>query len=154
LGEYDQEILDLQTTPDGRYYVDPDDADGSRYPVNGKYHLGYVRGQEWWRIRDRAIFERWTRDQLRKNCSNPKVYQIEDVPGNLSHRNKLERSAGGQIGDTQNGAVEMSMAVVHDLCVSAGAPETLWQQAVTQFFGPASRGNTSWRSMPVNQGRV
>jgi len=86
--QYDQEILDLPKTADGKYYQG---ADGFRYPVDPVYQLGHVDGSEWWRIRDTAIREGWTREQLNDYVNNPTLYRIEDAPGNASHRFELPR---------------------------------------------------------------
>lgn len=86
--QYDEDILNLPKTADGKYYQG---ADGIRYPVDPVYHLGHVDGSEWWRIRDQAIREGWTREQLNDYVNNPNLYRIEDAPGNLSHRNELPR---------------------------------------------------------------
>jgi len=46
--QYDQDILNLPKTADGKYYQG---ADGIRYPVDPVYHLGHMPNEEWWRIR-------------------------------------------------------------------------------------------------------
>lgn len=86
--QYEQAILDLPKTADGKYYLG---ANGLKYPVDPGYHLGHVSGQEWWRIRDMAIQQHWTRQQLVEYCNRPEFYQIEDAPGNLSHAFELPR---------------------------------------------------------------
>ncbi|MBU9766949.1 hypothetical protein FR943_24315 [Mycobacterium sp. TNTM28] len=88
--QYDQDILNLPKTADGKYYQGPD---GIRYPVNPVYQYGHETGNEWWRIRDRAIREHWTREQLIEYCNNPRLYRIEDAPGNANHSNELAREA-------------------------------------------------------------
>ncbi|MXO39653.1 hypothetical protein C3477_13285 [Mycobacterium kansasii] len=89
--QYEDAILNLPKSADGKYYLG---ADGIRYPVDPTYHLGHVSGQEWWRIRDMAIREHWTRQQLIEYCNRPGLYQVEDAPGNLSHASELPREAG------------------------------------------------------------
>ncbi|ORB40485.1 GH-E family nuclease [Mycobacterium persicum] len=89
--QYEEAILNLPKSADGKYYLG---ADGIRYPVDPTYHLGHVSGQEWWRIRDMAIREHWTRQQLIEYCNRPGLYQVEDAPGNLSHASELPREAG------------------------------------------------------------
>ncbi len=42
-------------------------------------------GSEWCRIRDQAIRDNWTRQQLNDYCNNPKLYRIEDAPGNRTY---------------------------------------------------------------------
>lgn len=86
--QYDQDILNLPKTADGKYYQG---ADGVRYPVNPTYQLGHMPGSEWWRIRDQAIREHWTREQLNDYCNNPRLYRVEDAPGNQSHAYELPR---------------------------------------------------------------
>ena len=87
--QYDEAILNLPKTADGKYYVDA--ATGTRYPVDPTYHLGHMPNEEWWRIRDRAISEGWSREKLIEYCQNPEIYRVEDAPGNLSHRYELPR---------------------------------------------------------------
>ena len=84
--QYDEAILNLPKTPNGDYYLG---ADGLRYPVDPNYHLGHIAGVEWWRIRDMAKFNRWPRARLVEYCQMPWIYQIEDAPGNLSHKFEL-----------------------------------------------------------------
>ncbi|MGB3482492.1 MAG: HNH/ENDO VII family nuclease [Mycobacterium sp.] len=88
---YDDAILNLPKTADGKYFLDA--ATDTRYPVNPVYHLGHTRGDEWWSIRDQAIREGWTRQELIDYCNQPRIYQIEDAPGNMSHRFELPREA-------------------------------------------------------------
>ncbi|MEN4487818.1 HNH/ENDO VII family nuclease [Mycolicibacterium cosmeticum] len=88
--QYDQDILNLPKTADGKYYQG---ADGIKYPVDPVYHLGHMPNDEWWRIRDQAIREHWTREQLNNYVNNPNLYRIEDAPGNLSHKYELPREA-------------------------------------------------------------
>ncbi|WP_421841364.1 GH-E family nuclease [Mycobacterium sp.] len=89
--QYEDTILNLPKTPDGKYFMG---ADGVRYPVDPTYHLGHVEGKEWWRIRDMAIQQHWTRQQLIEYCNRPEFYQVEDAPGNMSHMYELAREAG------------------------------------------------------------
>jgi hypothetical protein len=86
--QYDQDILNLPKTADGKYYQG---ADGTRYPVDPVYQRGHIEGREWWRIRDQAIEEHWTRQQLNDYCNNPRIYQVEDAPGNARHEFELPR---------------------------------------------------------------
>lgn len=88
--QYDQEILSLPKTADGKFYQG---ADGVRYPVNPVYQYGHTPGNEWWRMRDQAIREHWTREELIEAYNNPKIFRIEDAPGNASHANELAREA-------------------------------------------------------------
>jgi hypothetical protein len=87
--QYDEAILNLPKTADGKYFVDA--ATGTRYPVDPAYNFGHVQGQEWWRVRDMAIQQNWTRQQLIEYCNRPEMYQIEDAPGNMSHAFELPR---------------------------------------------------------------
>ncbi len=60
-------------------------------PIEGSYHLGHRPGHEWWRIRDRAAAEGWTRQELVDYVNNPDLYQIELPANNLSHRYEMPR---------------------------------------------------------------
>jgi hypothetical protein len=80
--------LNLPKTADGKYYQG---ADGIRYPVNPQFHYGHVPNEEWWRIRDTAIREHWTRQQEIDYYNDPAIYRIEDAPGNESHAHELPR---------------------------------------------------------------
>ncbi|WP_280361452.1 GH-E family nuclease [Nocardia wallacei] len=79
----DPSILKLPKDERGWYYVD--NATGKMYPVDSKPVFGHEEGHEWWRIRDMAIQNRWTRQQLLDYANNPDLYRIEDAPGNWSH---------------------------------------------------------------------
>jgi hypothetical protein len=87
--QYDEAILNLPKTADGKYFVDA--ATGDRYPVDPNFQFGHVQGQEWWRTRDLAIQQGWTRQQLIEYCNRPEMYQIEDAPGNMGHAFELPR---------------------------------------------------------------
>jgi len=65
----------------------------SKYPVDPKYHLGHQPGHEWWRIKEQAIEQGWTRKELNDyaNSEPLEFYRVEDGPGNLSHAHELPR---------------------------------------------------------------
>ncbi|MCV7198757.1 GH-E family nuclease [Mycobacterium angelicum] len=79
--QYEDAILNLSKSADGKYYLGPD---GVRYPVDPVYHLGHLPNEEWWRIRDTAIREHWTRQQLIEYCNSPSF---------ISSKTRLETSA-------------------------------------------------------------
>lgn len=85
---YDADVLALPKTADGKYFVD---TNGMRYPVNPVWHYGHVRGEELWRWQETAAREQWTRQQWLDKMNNPKLYQIEDGPGNVSHKFEMPR---------------------------------------------------------------
>lgn len=73
------------------------DADGALLDANtlerieGNFHIGHVPGQEWWRIRDRALSEGWSRERLNTFVNDPSLYQVELPRNNLSHRFEMPR---------------------------------------------------------------
>jgi hypothetical protein len=73
------------------------DADGTLLDANtlerieGPYHVGHRYNHEWWRIRDMARQENWSRQQLYDYINNPDLYQIELPANNLSHRFEAPR---------------------------------------------------------------
>ncbi|WP_255789153.1 GH-E family nuclease [Mycobacteroides abscessus] len=85
---YDADVLALPKTADGKYFVD---TNGMRYPVNPVWHYGHVRGEELWRWQETAAREQWTRQQWLDKMNNPRLYQIEDGPGNVSHKFEMPR---------------------------------------------------------------
>lgn len=85
---YDADVLGLPKSADGKYYLG---AGGIKYPVEPGYHLGHTYNNEWWRIRDQAIREGWTRQQLIEYAQNPRLYQIEDAPSNWAHKGEAPR---------------------------------------------------------------
>lgn len=85
---YEPQILSLPKTADGKYYVD---SAGIKYPVDPVWHYGHVRGQELWRWQEYAAQQNWTRQQWLDAMNNPKIYQIEDGPGNSGHYWELPR---------------------------------------------------------------
>jgi hypothetical protein len=74
-------------TPDGDF-VDPNT--NRVVPKTGPYHFGHKPGFEWWRTRDRARAEGWTREQVVEHENNPDIYQIEDPASNVSHEHEAE----------------------------------------------------------------
>lgn len=84
-------ITSLPTDAKGQYYLDA--ANGLRYPVDPVYALGHQAGDEWWRIRELARTEGWTRQELNDYCQDPEIYRIEDRISNSSHLHELPREA-------------------------------------------------------------
>ncbi|WP_155769582.1 HNH/ENDO VII family nuclease [Mycobacterium asiaticum] len=94
-GAYPESVskLPIQSNPKSgkpEYYVDA--ATGFKYPVNPTAQFGHRPGQEYWRLRDQAIGEGWTRKQFIDEFNQPKHFQIEDAPGNQSHRFEVPRA--------------------------------------------------------------
>lgn len=85
---YDPEILALPKTADGKYFID---AQGIKYPVDPVWHYGHRANQELWRWQEYAAANNWTRQQWLDAMNNPKIYQIEDGPGNVSHQFEAPR---------------------------------------------------------------
>ncbi|MDM2422761.1 HNH/ENDO VII family nuclease [Mycobacteroides abscessus] len=85
---YDANILALPKTQDGKYFID---ANGMRYPVDPVWHYGHVRGEELWRWQEVAAREGWSRQKWLDEMNNPRLYQIEDGPGNSGHYWELPR---------------------------------------------------------------
>jgi hypothetical protein len=94
-GGYPESVtrLPIQNNPKTgkpEYYVDA--ATGLKYPVNPTAQFGHRPGQEYWRLRDEAVQEGWTRKQFIDEFNQPKHFQIEDAPGNQSHRYEVPRA--------------------------------------------------------------
>ncbi|WP_078324576.1 GH-E family nuclease [Mycobacteroides salmoniphilum] len=85
---YDTDVLGLPKSADGKYYLG---AGGIKYPVEPGYHLGHTFNNEWWRMRDQAIREGWTRQDLIEYAQNPRLYRIEDAPSNWAHKGEAPR---------------------------------------------------------------
>lgn len=85
---YGPEILRLPKTADGSYYID---ANGIKYPVQSKYDFGHVYGEEFKVLQERANAEHWTRQRWNDEMNNPNLYEIQDIPGNRSHRYERPR---------------------------------------------------------------
>ncbi|MFE7355012.1 HNH/ENDO VII family nuclease, partial [Streptomyces sp. NPDC057543] len=73
-------------TPNGKYYIDPNI--GVLIPVGGPFHYGHKPGYEYWRSRDRAKAEEWTREEFIKYENIPSHYWIEDPDSNMSHEHE------------------------------------------------------------------
>jgi RHS repeat-associated protein len=69
-------------TPEGEF-IDPNT--GEVLSKDGPFDYGHAEGEEWWRTRDRAREEGWTREQVLEH-ENSKTFQIEDRSANRSHR--------------------------------------------------------------------
>ena len=74
-------------TPDGNY-IDPNT--GQVVPKEGPFDYGHPAGQEWWRLRDKARAEGWTREQVIE-AENAKKFQIEDRSSNRGHQHEQPR---------------------------------------------------------------
>jgi RHS repeat-associated protein len=59
--------------------------------IEGDFHFGHKAGSEWWRIRDRAAAEAWSRQELNDFVNNPDIWQIETPANNLSHLFEMRR---------------------------------------------------------------
>ncbi|MFA4080456.1 HNH/ENDO VII family nuclease [Mycobacteroides salmoniphilum] len=86
--QYDSNILGLPKTADGKYYVD---GNGFRYPVESKWEYGHIKGEEFASLQKQAMDEHWTRMRWNDEMNNPKLYEIQDRPGNSDHRYELTR---------------------------------------------------------------
>ncbi|MEU9805003.1 HNH/ENDO VII family nuclease [Mycobacterium sp. NPDC050853] len=82
-GTYGSDILSLPKTADGKYFID---GNGLKYPVDSKYDIGHVKFQEFWRLQQEAQAGNWSRQRWLDEMNNPKLYEIQDIPGNRSHR--------------------------------------------------------------------
>lgn len=60
-------------------------------PKNGPFDYGHRPGLEWWRTREIARDNNWTREQLIEYENNPKNYRIEDPSSNRSHKYEAPR---------------------------------------------------------------
>lgn len=85
---YGSDILGLPKTADGAYYID---ANGIKYPVQSKYDFGHVYGKEFQDLQQQAHAENWSRQRWNDAMNNPKLYEIQDIPGNRSHRYERPR---------------------------------------------------------------
>jgi HNH/ENDO VII superfamily nuclease with conserved GHE residues len=63
-----------------------------KYPVSPPAQFGHRPGEEYWRLRDEAVEEGWTRKYFIDEFNRPKHFQIEDAPGNQSHRYEVPRA--------------------------------------------------------------
>lgn len=93
-GTYPESVtkLPIQNNPKSgkpEYYFDA--ATGLKYPVNPTAQFGHRPGQEFWRLRDQAREQGWTRQQFIDDFNRPRHFQIEDAPGNQSHRYEVPR---------------------------------------------------------------
>jgi hypothetical protein len=75
-------------TPDGDY-IDPNT--GQVISKEGPFDYGHKPGYEWWRTRDRARAEGWTREQVIEFENDPSHYEIEDLSSNRSHEYEAPR---------------------------------------------------------------
>jgi len=94
-GKYPDSVTKLPVESNPRsgkpeYYVDA--ATGLKYPVNPKPVFGHRPGQEFWRLRDEARAQGWTRQQFIDEFNKPEHFQIEDAPGNSSHKFEVPRA--------------------------------------------------------------
>jgi hypothetical protein len=75
-------------TSDGDY-IDPNTQ--KTIPKDGPFHYGHKTGREWWRTRDRARNERWTRERVIEHENNPDIFHIEDPIENMKHTHEKPR---------------------------------------------------------------
>ncbi|MGH3724207.1 MAG: GH-E family nuclease [Mycobacterium sp.] len=85
---YGSDILSLPKTADGSYYID---ANGIKYPVQSKYDFGHVYGDEFKVLQEQANSEHWSRQRWNDAMNNSNLYEIQDIPGNRSHRYERPR---------------------------------------------------------------
>lgn len=77
-----QTILDRQRAPDGKLY----DPNTGLEISEGAGHFGHRPGSEWWRTKQTARREGWTRRQLIEYENDPTRYQYEDPSSNMGHQ--------------------------------------------------------------------
>jgi hypothetical protein len=65
-------------------FIDPNT--GQSIPAAGPFHYGHKPGFEYWRNRDMAQAQGWTREQFIEFENDPSHYQIEDPYNNMSHQ--------------------------------------------------------------------
>ena len=65
-------------------FIDPNS--GKSVPKEGPFDYGHKMGNEWWKTRDRARAEKWTRKDVLEHENNPDNFQIEDPSSNRSHK--------------------------------------------------------------------
>ncbi|BCJ36379.1 hypothetical protein Athai_38820 [Actinocatenispora thailandica] len=65
-------------------YIDPNT--GQSVPKTGPFHYGHKPGYEFWRNREMAESDNWTRDEFIEYENDPEHYQIEDPANNMSHK--------------------------------------------------------------------
>ncbi|MBB4853395.1 hypothetical protein HNP40_000761 [Mycobacteroides chelonae] len=87
-GTYGSDVLGLPKTADGKYFID---GNGIKYPVQTGYDFGHKSGEEFWRLQQRAASENWSRQRWNDEMNNPNLYELQDIPGNRSHRYELPR---------------------------------------------------------------
>jgi hypothetical protein len=80
----DEILAKTKVTRDGKFYIDPNTK--QRIPVSGPYDFGHKPGFEWWKTKERAIREGWSREQIIEYENDPKHYQVEAPGPNRSHR--------------------------------------------------------------------
>ncbi len=84
-----QAVKDAQAkTPEGDF-IDPNTF--QVIPKEGPFHFGHIPGFEWWRTRDRARAEGWSRQEVIEYENDPSHFQIEDPASNMSHRHEMPR---------------------------------------------------------------
>ena len=66
-------------------YIDPNT--GQVISKDGPFDYGHPAGEEWWRLRDQARAEGWTRKQVIE-AENAKKFQIEHPSSNRGHRHE------------------------------------------------------------------
>jgi large repetitive protein len=69
-------------------FIDPNT--GQSIPAAGPFHYGHRPGFEYWRNRDRARAEGWTREEFIEFENDPSHYWIEDPSSNMSHKYEMK----------------------------------------------------------------
>ncbi|AMU71413.1 GH-E family nuclease [Mycobacteroides abscessus] len=80
---YGPDVLGLPKTADGKYFID---SNGIKYPVDSKWDFGHKFGDEFKTLQRQAADEHWSRQRWNDAMNNPDLYEIQDIPGNRSHR--------------------------------------------------------------------
>ncbi|HZM82945.1 MAG TPA: HNH/ENDO VII family nuclease, partial [Candidatus Limnocylindrales bacterium] len=68
-------------------FIDPNT--GQIIPAAGPFHYGHRPGFEYWRNRDMAQANGWTREQFIEFENDPSHYWIEDPYNNMSHQYEM-----------------------------------------------------------------
>ncbi|WP_163571925.1 GH-E family nuclease [Fodinicola feengrottensis] len=79
-----QAILDAHPKDADGNYIDPNTF--QIIPADGPFHFGHRPGFEYWRNRDMARANNWSRSQFIEFENDPSHYWIEDPYNNMSHK--------------------------------------------------------------------
>ncbi|MFK4087510.1 GH-E family nuclease, partial [Kribbella sp. NPDC020789] len=87
--ETKQKIQDAAPKDANGNFIDPNT--GQVIPKGDPFHYGHKPGFEWWRTRERARQEGWSREQVIEYENDWTHYQIEDPASNMSHFYEMPR---------------------------------------------------------------